>query len=114
MTACHGDEKIVAVQEEVPGAAQRRVERIGPPARGGPLAALLSRSGDGGDLARGEVNAADFVVLGVGHEKLVAAQGHALRLVELGRGEIAVFRPATPEPITSSSVPSSWATTMRL
>ena len=96
MTAGHGDEEVFAIEEEVPRAAQRGVERIGPAACGGPFTALEARAGDGRDLAPGKVDTADFMVLRVGHKKLVAFQGHALRLVELGRGKIAVLPSCDP------------------
>ena len=81
--------KLVAVDPEVPGAAQGRLRgsRAAHPRR---VVARAAHAGHGRHPAGVEVHLADLVVEVVGHVEQLAPQGHPLGIVELGRGEVAV------------------------
>lgn len=85
----HGDIEIVALDPEIPGAAQGRVAGIGHACHRA-FAALLAGASDGDDLLLGQVDFADHVVEVVGHIEGAALEGHALGIVELGLGIVAI------------------------
>ena len=78
------------MEPQVPGASERRLERGRHLCRRRRGAGLPARSGYRRDGLLGKVHAADQMILRVGHEEFLTAEGHALRMIELGRGEIAV------------------------
>ena len=101
----HRDVQIVAVDPQIPGAVQRRLQRRADKAmscglraqsadelvHAGPAMSLLAGAGDRLDSFLLQVDLAQHVILGIGHVEHVLAQRHALRMIEAGLVKVAVL-----------------------